>query len=544
MFLMVLALVMCSIGTNAQERKLQVEKDGFRWYRIYKDWKYGAEDENGRTLIPTQYSLICYHPEENNQGYFAVEGLGTSEGVYDRNGNCIISRSQGYTSICKLGDSKKGYYYSVKKGNGEGVCDLNGNCIISTSQGYTDVCKCGDSKRGYYYHVEKDNGEGVCDLNGNCIISTSRGYTKVHKFGDSKEGYYYLVEKSNGWGVCDLNGKEKIFIDNVEVILPDYIQGKFYYSIKRNGLWGIVQANGQIYITPKYKSLWEEKGKFISDDTGTKRIVGYVSKITTSRNLLAVREEFRSQPSSADFEATPSLASSNSSSSSSSSSSVSSSSLSTQPAWLHRGWYYQSTDGIDINTGSRMSQLGGPVGTTKMQFTVYDDHLEVATEADVKKGNALKISFSGIENGWRVYRSVSGSGQWRFDERYYVSSNYDIKYIMNTSEYPIVKENESLSSYQKISSGQSGGYSSSGSYSSGSSYSSSSRSSGSSSVPRTECPNCKKGRRVYEQTISVPTFGLKTNIVRCSECGKSYDSYSVSHRHDRCNTCHGSGYLD
>jgi len=280
LFLMVLALVMCSIGTNAQERELQVGKDGFRWYQIYKDGKKGAEDKDGRTLIPTQYSFICYHTMDNNQGYFTVDGQGTPEGVYDRNGNCIISTSRGYTSICKLGDSKKGYYYSVNKGNGEGVCDLNGNCIISTS----------------------------------------RGYTNVFKSGDSKEGYYYMVIKGNGWGVCDLNGKEKIFIDNVEIIIPDYIQGKFYYSIKRNGLWGIVQANGQIYITPKYKSLWEEKGKFISDDTGTKRIVGYVSKITTSRNLLAVREEFRSQPSSADFEATPSLASSNSSSSSSSSS--------------------------------------------------------------------------------------------------------------------------------------------------------------------------------------------------------------------------------
>ena len=29
LFLMVLALVMCSIGTNAQVRELQVEKDGF-----------------------------------------------------------------------------------------------------------------------------------------------------------------------------------------------------------------------------------------------------------------------------------------------------------------------------------------------------------------------------------------------------------------------------------------------------------------------------------------------------------------------------------
>ena len=85
----------------------------------------------------------------------------------------------------------------------------------------------------------------------------------------------------------------------------------------------------------------------------------------------------------------------------------------------------------------------------------------------------------------------------------------------------------------------------SGSYSGGSSYSNgSSSSSRSSNIPRPKCPNCTNGRRVYEQSISVPTFGMKQNIIRCSECGKTYDSYSTSHRHDRCNTCHGSGYLD
>lgn len=174
-----------------------------------------------------------------------------------------------------------------------------------------------------------------------------------------------------------------------------------------------------------------------------------------------------------------------------------------------------------------------------MQFTVYDDHLEVATETNVKNGNAMRISFSGIENGWRVYRSVSGSGQWRMDERYYVSSNYDIKYILNTSEFPIVKENESLSSYQRISTGNSGGYSSSGSYGSGTS---SRTTSSSSNVSRTDCPNCVNDRRVYESTV--PYSGTQTRYSTCSECGLRYMSSHRTHRHDRCDTCHGSGYLD
>lgn len=61
---------------------------------------------------------------------------------------------------------------------------------------------------------------------------------------------------------------------------------------------------------------------------------------------------------------------------------------------------------------------------------------------------------------------------------------------------------------------------------------------------RTKCPNCTNGRRLYEKSISVPTFGLKVNMKACSECGKTYDANSTAHWHDRCNTCHGSGYLD
>lgn len=236
--------------------------------------------------------------------------------------------------------------------------------------------------------------------------------------------------------------------------------------------------------------------------------------------------------------------SSSSYSTSSNSSSQTSTSVSRSSAnsWKYRGWYIESTDGIDINTGRRMSEQGGSSSTMKMQITVYDDHLEVATEADVQKGNASIISYYGMENGWRVYRSVSGNGQWRMDQKYYVNSNYDVKYFMNTSEYPIVKEGENITSYQKLSSGSSGNYSSSSqNYSSGSN---SSNKVESSSIPRTKCRNCTNGRRVLERSISPTSFGLKTNTKRCNECGKTYDANSTAHFHERCNICHGSGFLD
>ncbi len=134
---------------------------------------------------------------------------------------------------------------------------------------------------------------------------------------------------------------------------------------------------------------------------------------------------------------------------------------------------------------------------------------------------------------------------------YLVDSDYNMEAIWIKKDsngnvlcnyfFPIEKGNTISSSSTEGYGGGSynGGYSS-GSYGS-SSYGSSSSSS---SIPRAKCPNCTNGRRVYEKSISVTTFGLKTNMKRCNECGETYDAYSNSHFHDRCTTCHGTGYLD
>ena len=127
---------------------------------------------------------------------------------------------------------------------------------------------------------------------------------------------------------------------------------------------------------------------------------------------------------------------------------------------------------------------------------------------------------------------------------YLVDANYNMEALWLTKQggtlfyyfFPIEKGNT-------ISSSNSGGYG--GNYNSGSygGYNgSSSSSSSSSSIPRTKCPNCNNGRKVYESTV--PYSGTQTRYSTCSECGKRYMSSHTTHRHDRCTTCHGRGYLN
>ena len=132
---------------------------------------------------------------------------------------------------------------------------------------------------------------------------------------------------------------------------------------------------------------------------------------------------------------------------------------------------------------------------------------------------------------------------------YLVDSDYNMEAIWIKKDrngnvlcnyfFPIEKGNT-------MSSSSAGGYSSgsyNGGYSSGGyGRRSSSSSSSSSSIPRTRCPNCTNGRRVYESTVGYS--GTQTRYSTCSECGKRYMSSHTTHRHDRCTTCHGTGYLD
>lgn len=86
---------------------------------------------------------------------------------------------------------------------------------------------------------------------------------------------------------------------------------------------------------------------------------------------------------------------------------------------------------------------------------------------------------------------------------------------------------------------------SSGVSSSGSSSSSANNRGNESSTPtRHTCSRCKgTGKIVVENSLS-GGYGLEKKMKTCPECGKTYDSFATGHRHDRCSSCHGTGYYE
>lgn len=168
-----LLLIGATASVQAQERERKMEADGYVWYKIKENGKYGAEDRMGRTLLPTEFSLVYYGSDKTFNGKKAEYVT-----VYDTVGRCIIPIERKYTSVTR--HNRDGYiWYSCQTSNGEGACDAHGNEVISPNQGYKSVSlHVNEEDEIAYFKIKKSAwtlndtkpDEGACDLNGKEIV--------------------------------------------------------------------------------------------------------------------------------------------------------------------------------------------------------------------------------------------------------------------------------------------------------------------------------------------------------------------------------------
>lgn len=159
-------------------REYKVESDGFEWYKTYKSGKYGAEDKNHNTLIPTEYSEISYNTSASisgiPSGFWAKKDAYYS--WYDFDGLCVIPYTRHYTFITKHFKEQIGIYYSCDRENGFTFCDINGKEIISFNldrNRYKYMFPVWDEKHNVFYFLLQTSDEhwGLADGNGNIIVS-------------------------------------------------------------------------------------------------------------------------------------------------------------------------------------------------------------------------------------------------------------------------------------------------------------------------------------------------------------------------------------
>ena len=199
--LMVLAFGICSINGSAQikkpvhkattqtkpkvkptpknSREYQVGKDGFEWYKVCKNGKYGAEDRNGKLLIPYEYEEISYYDWLDIPGYFWVKTnrQGMGEGMYNRRGECIIPITRNYHSV-SLHDWNReeiGAYfqYCINSGKGNtGICNIKGEKVFEANCHYDDIKPYYKNGKFFYEVGICENGwrHGIIDGNGKIIV--------------------------------------------------------------------------------------------------------------------------------------------------------------------------------------------------------------------------------------------------------------------------------------------------------------------------------------------------------------------------------------
>lgn len=194
LLLLVLAFGICSINGSAQTKKRtpvkktniakpattstakerKVGNDGYIWYLLKKGNLYGAQDIEGRVIVPTQYDFIEYVAYGRGDHYYKVK-KGDYYGVYTRLGNLLIPIDRHYTNIEMLvGEGKIAWEIEINGGR-KGGLDAKGNEVLPPFYeeiGLESVCRGNDKERGAFFFIVKQSGKyGIYDLNGNKVVN-------------------------------------------------------------------------------------------------------------------------------------------------------------------------------------------------------------------------------------------------------------------------------------------------------------------------------------------------------------------------------------
>ena len=110
-------------------------------------------------------------------------------------------------------------------------------------------------------------------------------------------------------------------------------------------------------------------------------------------------------------------------------------------------------------------------------------------------------------------------------------------YNVSSSYYAATRPSQAIS----VPLSHSGTYNINTSHSSGADTSSSSNNA---TATRKKCTRCNGSGTVVIEHSHNSGYGLDKKMKTCSQCGKSYDSFATSHRHERCSSCHGTGYWE
>ena len=244
-------------------KEYHIETDGFEWYEVNINGKTGAQDKNGKTIIPAEYKWLNYVSEDDN-GYFtcSIESS-VHSGLFDKKGKCIVSPMRRYNPyLLEPGDHDASVMVTQ---TGSSYLPVNQKSKYFTIFNYIHAYD------GFY--VDKETGTTVNSL--------------YHDISNSK---FISVELL----IFDIAGN-MVFEPKKRYIHLDayYEKGHFFFITKllneENPLkskFGVIDANENIVIPFKYSNeIKYRNGNFVTMSNGKEIVIGNVNAVKTTKNL-------------------------------------------------------------------------------------------------------------------------------------------------------------------------------------------------------------------------------------------------------------------
>lgn len=258
--IVLLLLLICNchhiFGQITRERN--VGYDGFVWYEVKKGELYGAEDSNGKTIIPSIYKRVSYRGDRtygrysHQKGVFVVKHpklcdkmtnygfYENFEAVYNQNGECVIPFERGYTDITptiqdKRSTPKLWYKFEIETGGVEieGICNTEGKELWRRvkKHDYSDIIEYSDIE-GFYYDSKLGERKKLNvflsskDIKWNTTISNYRELTYEET----------LAATNPAWRHCDDGKYRKLHVET---------DGTKWYEVKDTKDASIISIENQ-----------------------------------------------------------------------------------------------------------------------------------------------------------------------------------------------------------------------------------------------------------------------------------------------------------
>lgn len=241
--LIMACLTMTSFKLFAQDKKLRIGDDGFRWYEIRQDGCYGAESADQTVIIPLsrKYNYLSY--EISNKGWFRAK-QGDKYIVCDKNGVELLPPIK-----CDYVEYRNEYGFEYIKVSSTkkkcGIYDRNGKEIIPTKYDYVDY----DCANGYFKVMNKEK-YGAISRDGKVLVEPR--YESLSYF-YNVFGYF----ESNKWVSLDitLSNPEPVQMISEGKKLHNESNGFKWYEIEEAGAVVVVDLKGDTLIP--YSKLCE-----------------------------------------------------------------------------------------------------------------------------------------------------------------------------------------------------------------------------------------------------------------------------------------------